>query len=190
MPTLTISGNGKSILFQEIDEETAERYAELGTILEEIYDKFESEAEYYDTGFFESADVYINNKHIGTVEEIIELGKDSCDYKRLHELFSAPEMGMVQNALVKEQYYRGTFIETKISNYADSDGKLSPDFIGDFMRNVSVATGGLYSMGSWNGEICDEDDISPKSADIYVLVNGKRYRYLVDDEALTDNEHE
>jgi hypothetical protein len=176
MSTLTISGNGKSIVFQKIDEETTERYAGLGTISEEIYDKFESEAEYYDTGFFESADVYIDNKHIGTVEEIIELGKDSPEYKRLQELFSAPEMGVIQNALVKEQYYRGIFIEIKISNYVDSDGKLSPDFIRDFMRNISVVTGRLYSMESWNGEICDEDDLSPKSADIYVLFNGKRYR--------------
>ena len=176
MSTLTISGNGKSILFQEIDEDTAERYVELGVISEEIYDKFESEAGYYDTGFFESAGVYIDNKHIGTVEEIIELGKNSDSYKRLQELFSAPEMGVIHNALVKEQYYRGTFIETKILNYADFDGKLSPDFIRDFMRNISVATGGLYSMESWNGEICDEDDINPKSADIYVLFNGKRYR--------------
>lgn len=182
MSTLTISGNGKSILFQEIDEETAERYAELGVVSEEMYDEFESEAEYYDTGFFESADVYIDDKHIGTVEEIIELGKDSSEYKELQKLFLAPEIGELNNALVKEQFYRGTFIETEISDYYNLDGKLSPDFIRDFMRNISVVTGGLYSMGSWNGEESDGDDISPKSADVYMLFNGKQYRCLFNDE--------
>ena len=41
MSTLTISGDGKLILFQEIDEETAERYAELGIVSEEISDLIE-----------------------------------------------------------------------------------------------------------------------------------------------------
>jgi hypothetical protein len=81
MSTLTISGNGKSILFKEIDEETAEKYAELGAISEEIYEEFESNCE-SESGFFESADVYMDDKHIGTVEEIIELGEDSPDVRR------------------------------------------------------------------------------------------------------------
>ena len=188
MPTLTISGNGKSILFKEIDEETAERYAELGAISEEIYEEFESNCE-SESGFFESADVYMDDKHIGTVEEIIELGEDSPDYKLLQELFLAPEIGELKNAFVENQFSSGTFLETEIPDYPDVNSKLSPDFIKDFMQNICVATGGLYGMESWDGEGYEED-IGSDGEDTFVIFNGKQHICIVDDETFLGDEDE
>ena len=195
MSTLTISGDGKWILIQEIDEETAEKYAELGAISEEIFEEFEDESEGYESGFFESADVYIDDKHIGTVEEIIELGKNSDSYKRLQKGFLAPEMRMVQNALVEDRYERGTFIETEIPDYPDVNGKLSPDFIKDFIANIYVATGGLYEMGNWNGEEweggeCDGKDTYLKDTELYLLFKGNQHECIVDDETFLGDEDE
>ena len=75
MSKIEIQGEGLWILLQELDEETASNYASKQKLTSGEFDDFYDECDGNGFGFYGSATITVDDVEIGTVEDIINLGK-------------------------------------------------------------------------------------------------------------------
>lgn len=186
MAKLTISGAGKWININPLDEATARKYAELVVLTASEYNACESNSQGYAEGFYLSANVYLDEQHMGTVEQLISLGKESDDYKMLQQsLSNNVVLSVVKNAWVREQDYNGSFVEADIADYyTNNNTSISPHFIRDFIKNLRVTSSGLFDMIEWNGNRYGFFVIESPSNwdDSYILFNGQRHEFIVEED--------
>ena len=186
MAKLTISGAGKWININPLDEATARKYAELVVLTASEYNTCESNSQGYAEGFYLSANVYLDEQHMGTVEQLISLGKESDDYKMLQQSISNNvDLSAVKNAWVREQDYNGSFVEADIADYyTNNNTSISPHFIRDFIKNLRVTSSGLFDMIEWNGNRYGFFVIESPSNwdDSYILFNGQRHEFIVEED--------
>ncbi len=179
MPVLKIWGWGKRFLVEKLDVSIAKKFAESGLISESENEEFEGESDGYALGFDPSAIIFIDDKEICTVEELISFGVDCEKYDELENATVGKEISEVKNAWVKEETYKGVFAEVTIKDYDLKEGVPSKEFIADFMNNLQESTGRLFYLPEWNGEEVDDDDLSGKSGEYFILLNGERYELNV-----------
>jgi hypothetical protein len=183
MANLKIFGWGLWLQVYELDEDQAKEYAENGVMDESEYDDFVNEAEGEFYAFSTDAVVLYNDNEIGTISSLVQMsGAD--DYPELHEALTASGYDLSQeNAFVYEQGIKGVFVNAEIPDYDDVDPQnITADFLNDFLSNLYVESGRFFSLSTWGDEeLSSDDSTDTKSDDSYIIYQGKRYEFEIDE---------
>jgi hypothetical protein len=183
MANLKIYGWGLWLQVYELDEDKAQEYAESGVMPESEYDEFVNEAEGEFYAFSTDAVVLYNDTEIGTISSLVEkAGAD--EYPGLHEALNASGYELDrENAFVYEQGLKGCFVDAEIPDYdIESAENLPPSFLNDFLSNLYVENGRFFSLTNWDDEeLSSDDSTDTQSDDAYVIYDGKRYNFEVDE---------
>ena len=181
MPTLKIWGWGKWLLLNELDEPTAKKYAESGSISESENDELESESDGYAFGFNADSMVIVNDKEIGTVIDILEKSKGTERYEYIEKNLAIPEIHNVQNAWLKEETYKGTFAEVTIEDDCIDESGVTDKFYERFIENIELVDAYLFHFSEWGDEEVDDDGIHGKSGEFYVIHNGETFELEIEE---------
>ena len=183
MANLKIHGWGLWLQVYELDEEKAQEYAESGVMSESEYDEYVNEAEGEFYAFSTDAVVLYNGIEIGTISSLVEkAGPDG--YPELNEALNASGYELDQeNAFVYEQGLKGCFVDAEIPDYDIVSAENIPTaFLNDFLSNLYVENGRFFSLTNWGDEeLSSEDSTDTKSDDAYVIYDGKRCHFDVED---------
>ena len=186
MAKLTISGSGKWINVNPLDEMTAKKYAETVVLTRSEYSTCEMNSQAYAEGFYPSANVYLNDQHMGTVDQLLASGKHYEEYHTLQEaLANSSDISTIKNAWVREHDYKGNFVAADIADdYTADETAVSANFIRDFIKNLRVTSLGLFDMMEWNGNRYGFYAIESPSKwdDTYILYQGQRHEFVVEED--------
>lgn len=160
------------MLVTQLDELIAKRYAETATITESENDQLEQDSEGYAFGFSPDSVVYVNEREIGTVSEIIEKFKGTDRYDYIEKNLNVPEINNINNAWVKEEIYKGAFVDVEIEDDCVDAKGVTDQFFEKFINNIDVSDEYLFQLSEWEGKEVDEDGIHGKSSDYFVIYNG------------------
>jgi len=186
MARLTVSDSGKWININPLDEMTAKKYAESVVLTDSEYNACETNSHTFAEGFYPSANVYLNDLHMGTIDQLISAGKDYEEYQTLQEALSTcSEVSALKHAWVREHDYKGNFVTADIADeYIADKNPIAPNFIRDFIKNLRVTPLGLFDMTEWNGNRYGFYAIESPSKwdDSYILYHGQRYEFIVEED--------
>lgn len=182
MSVLKIYGWGKWLLLNELDESTAKTYAESGSISDSDNSELEDESDSYAFGFNPDAMVIVDDKEIGTVIDVLDKSKGTDRYEFITKNISKSEIDNLQNAWLKEETYKGTFVEVDIEDDCVDKNGVTDKFYERFVENIQVVDSYLFYMPLWKGTEVFEDDIDGKSSEFYVKYDGEIYELNIEEE--------
>ena len=185
MAKLVISGSGKWVDIAPLDEVTAKKYAELVVLKSSEYQACEINSHGYAEGFYGSANIYLNDMLICSVDEMIKLSKAYDESGAFFQVLSnRSNIPLIKNAWVREQDCTGNFVDADILDYPDGGESISPFFIKDFIKNIRVTNFGLFDMMNWNENRYGFYAIESPSKwdDTYILFNGQRHEFVIEED--------
>ncbi|WP_262966438.1 hypothetical protein [Methylobacter psychrophilus] len=184
MSKIEIQGDGVWILLQLLDEETASVYASKEQLTSDEFDDFMDESDGNGFGFYSSAEITVDDIVIGTVEDIINLGKNVPNGPILIEGLSKELELNIENGLVDVQSQDGTFVSSEIPDYKISeDGTPSNEFIKDFIQSISFDEDCCaFSLTEWNGIDLDDNKLTNGYTNLYLFYQGKQVEIGVNED--------
>ena len=188
MAMLKIWGWGTWLSVTQLDESIAKKYADSQLISESENDNLDMESDGISYGFDRSADVYVDDIHLGTVDEVLEKSKDSEKYQEIMKDISFSEINTIKNAWVKEESYKGVFAEVEIDKDCLDENGVTKKFYEDFIENIELVDANQFYLPQWNENPVEEDGVDCKSAEFFIMYNNKSYSLeIVEDDEFEED---
>lgn len=171
MSTLSVSGEGIWVVGLELESDELESIKSAGEIDEDRLEEIRDESMGCGLGFTAEAIVYIDDKPLCTIGELIEVAKsehlkNALRVKQRQEPF--------ENGWVSERAVRGVFFSEELSSLIKGKKPISDEKIKKaIIENLSVENDCFFSLSDWSDE--DNSDLDTKADDEYFLMNGERF---------------
>jgi hypothetical protein len=151
---LSVAGWGSFYLVKKMTAKEVKSYTDKDELTDDEIDDLKSESDGYLEGFNSSSYVYVDDEPLCMVESLIKKGKKHHKYQELMAAIQDTDLvPELKNAFLCIFTQKGEFLSFETSESYDFSGKKIPiNFIEDFLNNLEIATGNIFTLNEWNGE--------------------------------------